>query len=198
MFQTLIHFNPSSPHAQRLLDQPYRIHYMLEHINTSRQRILWRLSEDRLLVRHTDLLDWTELDKTHPNFGDRSHTKLNLAFPTKSVHLFNLFAFICKPDENGKWKTQQAEQYIDWIYKRSPHIGIELLETQIAKAPEYFVRMKNAQFKAQPMRIAGILQVTNTTALLNIQQTGVGKMRAYGCGMLLLQPMEPIELSFDT
>ncbi len=188
MFQTLIHFNPSSTHAQRLLDQPYRIHYMLEHINTNRERILWRLSEDRLLVRHMNPLDWTELDKTHPNLGDRSHTRMNLDLPIGTLHLFNLFAFICKLDENGKWRVQRPEHYIEWLHKRSQHIGFELLETQVNKAPDYFVRMNSTQMRAQPMKLAGILQIADSTALLHSLQSGIGRMRAYGCGMLLLQP----------
>ncbi len=189
MYQTLIHFNPSSPHAQRLLDQPYRIHYMLEHINTSRTRILWRLSEDRLLVRHINPLDWTELDKTHPSLGDRSHTQVNLDLPLGTIHLFNLFAFICKPDDNGKWKVQQPKQYIDWLIKRSKHIGFELREIQINKAPDHFVRMNSAQIRAQPMKVSGILQITDTTALIHSLESGIGRMRAYGCGMLILQPI---------
>ena len=189
MFQTLIHFNPSSIHAQRLLDQPYRIHYMLEHINTSRERILWRLNEDRLLVRHMNPLNWTELDKTHPNLGDRSHTRINLDVSVGTIQLFNLLAFIGKPDENGKWRLQQPEQYIEWIHRRSQHIGFKLLETQVNKAPTYFVRMNSTQMKAQPMKLAGIIQITDTTALGQSLQNGIGRMRAYGCGMLLLQPI---------
>jgi hypothetical protein len=190
MYQTLIHFNPASSHARKLMDQPYQIHYMLEHINTSRQRILWRLNQDRLLVRHINPLDWTELDRTHPNLGDRSHTRINPLYPVGSEHLFNLFAFIGQKSENNHWHVQQPQQYIQWLAGRAKHTGFELLEIEAFKATDYFVRTRSAPLKLQPAKLVGTLQVIDPSVFQNILQNGIGRMRAYGCGMMLLQPLE--------
>ena len=187
MYQTLIHFDSASSHAQRLLDQPYQIHYMLEHINTSRQRLLWRLNQDRLLVRHINPLDWTELDRTHPNLGDRSHTRINPLHAVGSTHLFNLFAFIGQQSEDHRWNIQQPQHYVDWISKRAIYTGFQVLEIEAFKASDYFVRTRSAPLKLQPVKLVGMLQITDSLSFQSILQNGIGRMRAYSCGMILLQ-----------
>jgi CRISPR associated protein len=187
LHQTILHLNPDQHNAKRLLEQPYRIHHMLEDINPSRQRVQWRLSSNRLLMRHEKPLDWTRLDKLHPMLGDRTHSTMNPTLVAGSIFFFDVLAFIRRRPIQGKWVIQQPQQYLEWLERVSLEHGFRVLEVEPKRMLSYFVRTSSMSIQICPVELMGQLQVQDSEAFEKILVDGLGRMKAFGCGLVLLK-----------
>jgi CRISPR associated protein len=185
--QTIIHLDPSSKAAQRLIDHPYRIHYMLEDINPTRQRILWRFSQPRILVRHADPLDWKRLDQSHPGLGHRQHGKTETVKEVGSEFLFNVLAYARGQHSDQVLVPKRINEYADWIQAKSLTSGFETLEIEPVRMLKYYVRTSVQPFTLLPVELLGRLRVTNVEQFQTIYANGLGRMKGFGCGLLLLR-----------
>lgn len=107
------------------------------------------------------------------------------------------------PGKRGKIKAHvSASHQLDWLYARAEAAGFELapqnrednrwfindVPTILERSTEHFYR---GEMKARPVRIAkarfaGTLEITDAEALKYTLVNGIGRARAYGCGMLTL------------
>ena len=187
MHQTIIQLDPGVWSAKRLLDYPYRIHYMLEDINPSRQRVLWRLSKERLLLRHKQPLNWMRLDTIHPDLGTRTHSKMQDLQAIGSILTFNILAYIRKRPTAGQWIIQQPAQYLEWLERQAESGGFQVLNVLPTQAPTYFVRTSSMSIHLRPVELMGDLKISDSNKFEQILEYGVGRMRAFGCGLMLLK-----------
>jgi hypothetical protein len=186
--ETLIQLNDQSDTAQRIINAPYRIHHMLEAINPSRERILWRFANNRLIVRHPKPLDWMKLDTEFPFLGERRHRAIDTQKPEESHFCFNLLAYSRSYPKPGQpWIPKKPEQYLDWISKASSEHGFETVDLEIIKQYNYYIRTSSMPIYLQPVELVGIIKVVNASSFQKTISSGIGRMKAYGCGLMLIQ-----------
>ncbi|MDZ5649987.1 type I-E CRISPR-associated protein Cas6/Cse3/CasE [Nitrospirillum sp. BR 11828] len=84
---------------------------------------------------------------------------------------------------------------LSWLYARADRLGVAF-EAERCSATGYR-QVAVPRKGAQPARFAvadydGVLHVRDPKRLADALLAGVGKARAYGCGLLLLRPLPPV------
>ncbi|MGV0423797.1 type I-E CRISPR-associated protein Cas6/Cse3/CasE [Corynebacterium sanguinis] len=105
------------------------------------------------------------------------------------------------PGKRGKVKAHvSASHQLEWLYARAGAAGFSLAPREQQDSPavlerstEHFYR--GGADKGRPVRIAkarfaGTLEVTDAEALRRTLVDGIGRARAYGCGLLTLAKVE--------
>lgn len=193
--ETLIQLNEQSETAQRIINAPYRIHHMLEAINPSRERILWRFANNRLIVRHPKPLDWMKLDTQFPFLGDRRHKAVDTQKSEQAHFFFNLLAYSRNYPKPGQpWIPKEPEQYLEWIKKASIEHGFEAVELEIVMKHSYFIRTSSMPIYLQPVELVGLIKVINASNFQKTFSTGIGRMKSYGCGLMLIQEADNVHI----
>jgi len=81
---------------------------------------------------------------------------------------------------------------LPWLFARAPALGVEFV-SELCSAGGYR-QIRIPQGKAQSISFSvidyeGVLVVTDPDRIAHALTKGVGKARAYGCGLLLLRPL---------
>ncbi len=185
--QTIINLSPNDSETQRLLEYPYRFHHVLEDINTARQRLLWRFAHQRLLIRHSQPLDWNRLDQRFPRLGQRTHSHLQNTPKVGDYFAFNLLAYIRRRPVTGPWIVQEPDQYREWLQRQSAAVGFDVKEISRMSQSSTYVRTSSMGLNIQPVEIIGQLEVSDVASFTQTLEKGLGRMRAFGCGLLLIK-----------
>ncbi len=187
MQHSILELDKKSYTCQRLRERPYRIHYLLEDINPLRDRLLWRFNDNRILVRHNLDLDLNRLQQTHPTITYRSIPIATEDVRTNTSVYFDILAYIRRRPVTGKWVVQQPNQYLDWFKRISFEHGFRVDTVQSVKVPSYFVRTSSLNIQLQPVELVGHLEILDVPKFQDCLANGLGRMRSFGCGLLLLK-----------
>lgn len=97
------------------------------------------------------------------------------------------------PDARRAWGREDTEAaLLDWLYAREARLGLRF-EREHCLAMSYRPLTVGLSPKREPIRLTladyqGLAEVTDPAALTAAVTAGVGKGKAYGCGLLLLRP----------
>lgn len=174
--------------------------------------VLWRLDEDRtgfvLYVQGHVQPDWSRLPagylcrapatRSLQPVLDQLQPGRKLAFrlvanPTRDA--------VVGPDGThvGRRRTahRDPDQQLDWLVRKGARHGFVVPAGKCGSAdavpsprPRTIGRAKRgaAPITIDPVRYDGHLIVTDTAAFVDALRTGVGRAKAYGCGLLSLAP----------
>ena len=188
MFEVRIRLNLRSSSTRQVVKRPYLVHKRLFGITPPKERVLWRMMNNQIVIRSSKPLDWQQFDDWYPDFGERNHSKIHTTFRVGKQLAFNVLAY-ARGHQNleGQWSPKDAEEYRDWIRNQGERLGFKVTEVGALKQEPYFVRMSSMDILLLPTELMGGLQITDVAAFEGALANGVGRMRGYGCGLLLVR-----------
>lgn len=180
-------------------------------------RILWRLDQAARHSAILYLASPEEPDLTHlveqagwpargtdEGWETRAYGKLLAALDVKQQWAFRLTAnpvhhVKTAPDKPRRWHAHvTAEQQLGWLLDRSARNGFAVAENadgepNVTVQDRSWLRFtKTGEVHGLAIRTAtyeGVLTVEDPEALRQALVRGIGKAKAYGCGMLTLAPL---------
>lgn len=207
---TRIFLNPRKRGGRALLSNPEAMHAAVRSafppdIDTSDARVLWRvdsLGDEHILYivgpEKPDALHIVEQagwDTRPPQSADYGRFQDSLV---KGQHW--RFGLVANPvsSKAGERGTRgrlvahvTAEQQLAWLSQRGPAAGFRLLDDAAVVGRERLAFSRNkergtSRVTVSTARFAGTLEVTDPDALRTTLNQGIGRARAYGCGLLTL------------
>lgn len=209
MYLSKIPLDPANRTTRELMTSPAKIHGAIEQsFQGDRKRNLWRidrfsegyhlylLSEEPPLVQNISI-----------NFGvaaqeqilTRSYDPLLQKIQGGQIWQFRLIAnpvksVFDKNSERGKVVAHVTpQQQKKWLLDRSADYGFALDSDRFDVVKSDWKKFKKNGGKNVSLKIAtfeGYLTVTNEAVFRNTLVTGIGRAKAYGCGMLTV--MKPL------
>ena len=124
-----------------------------------------------------------------PNFLEHTHYRFALrANPTVKRVVRNESG---ERKKNGqRTAIYGPEQLNEWLQNKARQHGFAILNVEIGAPVTQRFRRKNRQGKHVCVDFRGTLQVKNRNHFKDVFQTGIGPAKAFGFGMLVLQPLE--------
>jgi len=84
-------------------------------------------------------------------------------------------------------KMQQAA--IDWLTTRSPGFGLEITGLEVMADRQQLLQHHGREIRFSEVDYQGVATVTQPEKLLQALQTGVGRARGFGCGLLMVRKL---------
>ena len=185
--QTIIDLNPRSSTAWQLIQEPDRVHHTVRLINPSQQRVLWRLHGTQLALRHREPLNWQALERDGRLLGEHRSASPSFMFERGTELHFNVLAYIRRRPRTGSWIVQRPPAYLEWLQRCASDHGFQALDVQALTQISYLVRTSSLSLRLQPVELMGRLRVNAPETFAQTMTDGLGRMRAYGCGLVLLK-----------
>ncbi len=205
IYEVRLQLNPHSRDARRVMADHYQMHQRLRYISpeenqdlSERQgRVLWRYIDQGVIVRSTVPLDWQKFDQRYPDFGSRHHITLKPNFQVGERFFFNCLAYARGTNIDGKDVPKRAETYLDWLHNHAKGNGFSVDEARVVRQEQYPIKMSGGSIKLLPVELLGLLCVKNNMAFQFVFENGLGRMRGYGCGLVLLKRLDEDIENFD-
>lgn len=207
---TRIYLNPRKRGGRKLLTNPEAMHAAVRSafppdIDTSSARVLWRADSRG---------DEHILYIVGPEKPDAAHIVEQAGWDTRPQQSADYLRFQQTLVRGQKWRFAlvanpvsskagprgtrgkivahvTAEQQLTWLAQRSEGAGFRLLDDAVVVGRESssFLQKKEATSRRVSLstaRFEGSLEVTDADALRTTLNQGIGRARAYGCGLLTL------------
>jgi CRISPR system Cascade subunit CasE len=176
-------FGPASRAAAGLL-------YRLEHANTG----------PHLLIQSATHPDTTTTPPGFAHAGTRDLTPLlhhlHNDMTVRYRITLNATTSHCAPPQpdgtprpRGTRTSLTGHDALTWWHSKAPHHGLQPHATATADTTKLRGRKKTNTITIAATTIEGTAQITDTDALCTTIHTGIGRARAYGCGLLSLAPI---------
>ncbi|NLE94736.1 MAG: type I-E CRISPR-associated protein Cas6/Cse3/CasE [Dehalococcoidia bacterium] len=207
---TRIYLNPRKRGGRKLLTNPQAMHAAVRaafppDIDTAEARVLWRVDshgdEHVLYIVGPEKPDALHIVEqagwdTRPQ-QTAEYQRLQDSLVKRQQWRFGLVAnpVSSKAGDRGtRGKLVAhvtAEQQLTWLRERSESCGFKLLDDAavVGRDRLVFQNMKEGSTRritVATARFNGTLEVTDVGALRNTLNQGIGRARAYGCGLLTL------------
>jgi CRISPR associated protein len=186
IFEVRIRLNLRSSDAREVRTHPYLVHRKLSLITPSNQRVLWRYMEAGIVVRSQIALNWNSFDRRFAEFGERHHIEFEPDFEVGRTFSFNLMAY-ARGRYTDNWTPKPSHEYLPWFEKKAEQNGFQLRNVDVVRQPEYPIKMSSGAIKLLPAELQGALSISHIERFYDAFATGIGRMRGYGCGLLLIK-----------
>lgn len=153
------------------------------------ERGLWAQPQPGILVvQHNQPVNWADAD----SFARRTHT-VQVTTPTDGQRI--RYALIGNPvkaqyvaGKRGKPRALPPGEWSGWLEKRlSPALDLHTIDATLLPVARGRYHARNTTHHR--VMYLGEATVTNSSALHNLQRDGVGRGKAYGCGLLITEPL---------
>lgn len=205
---TRILINPAKRAGRKLLTNPQAMHAAVRaafppDIDETRSRVLWRVDsrghEHVLYIVGPEMPDAQHIVE-QAGWGSRpaqsaDYTRLLGSLSRGQQWRFGLVANPVVTVHKGECHGVRgkvlphvtANQQLGWLQKRCEAAGFSLCD-DVAVTKRDRLRFSRAQSKVaiSVARFEGTLEVADPDALRHTLELGIGKARAYGCGLLTL------------
>lgn len=218
MYLTRLDLNPSRRTTRALLANPQALHAaIMKACNPAEgERVLWRTDDADSVVRlyvvspSLPQLQELQLEAGWPD-GAPAESASYMSFLNR-IEVSNIFAFRLTANPTHVVKIHGIQKrtahvtvghQISWLMNKASAHGFEIEPTELAdpSAPEQkalqlqvsdrFTRTFRREGKPVTLAVAtfsGILTVTDADAIRQALTQGIGRAKAYGCGLLTLAP----------
>lgn len=176
--------------ARGLARDSQAMHRTLAHVLDGRG--LWAMPDHRtLVIQHPQPVDWS----THlPGVIAHSHTIERRTHPAGTevewALIANPTAAIVPPGSprgtRGKRRALPPEKWNSWVERKlTPALDLHSIDG--AALPTAVGKRHGARTIHRRVLFTGLATVTDADALTGLQDHGVGRGKAYGCGLLITQ-----------
>lgn len=203
MYLTKLTLNPRSAQARRDLGDAYEMHRTLTRafVSDARDvppRFMWRLeigtkawSEPTLLVQSADRADWAALETLPSYLQYPAETKI---FDLSAVlhggrrYRFSLVANPTVTRDGKRIFLSGEEKQVEWLLRQGDRHGFELITCLVTGHNVMTARTIKGESAITIGRVCfeGILKVKETDAMSSVMTRGIGRAKAFGCGLLSL------------
>lgn len=201
--------NPHSRLVQKEIGNQYELHRSLmsafpDQTDRETAALLYRLETSRgplrsgiaILVQSTIEPDWHTLETRAAYLLHVPVLKKNIP-PAQKLHGIFRFTLRANPTRRNSQSRkliplQQEKQLVEWIKNKADQNGFTILDESllIRKAPPLSMFKGNdgkfLRIQIQATDFSGLLQVTDAKNFMHAWQTGIGRGKSFGCGMLSL------------
>lgn len=211
MYLSRVEINPRRRGTMKALESPEVVHAAVMASfpamdKEGNERVLWRIDrlepsayilvQSQIKPDFTHIVEqfgwpesnqhWDTLEYDHflSNIKDGDVRRFRIrANPTRSV--------MQKDGKSARGKVCQhitAEQQLGWMIEKSEKCGFAVnspgLSVKIISREDLKFRHKNNSISLTAVVYEGILKVEDAKKFVSIVETGVGRAKAYGCGMI--------------
>lgn len=193
----------ASPLARRVLASPQRVHAVVAatfSASTDEGRPLWRVEKDTILMQGPGPVDIDRLAEKLPgNIRTVPLDPFIASITNGATYRFSLNANASKRTRKGAKPGSiiphcGATNAEAWLRERQDDWGVDfanVLVTGGTAAGEFdrFTGGIRRHVTVIPTGFTGLLTVTDADLLRHAMRFGIGRGKAYGCGLLSLQPL---------
>jgi len=202
-----IKLDPRKYHTRRAISSPQILHASIEGcypVKADKDRKLWRLDNLQnnlfLLLLSPERPDFTELAQQFCSEGAQGETKdytpLLASIRAGARYRFRLRAnpthsVPMQKGERGKvFSHVTVEQKRDWLMQKAQASGFLLDESLFDVVETDYLRFSRSR-NDNPVEIGvavfeGVLEVSDQEMFVRSLTQGIGRAKAYGCGMLTI------------
>ena len=205
MYLSRIELDTASRETARVLASPQLMHGAVEQsFQGERKRRLWRVDwldgKCFLLVLSEDRPDFTALAKqygfpgTDPAWETKDYGKLLERISPDQPWRFRLKAnpvrSVKENDAPGRGKVTAhvtPEQQKQWLIKRAEDCGFSLCADAFGVVHTQWLKFNKGDDREVTLRMAtfeGVLTVTDPERFRDALLSGIGRAKAYGCGLM--------------
>lgn len=149
-----------------------------------RKRHLWRLDGQNLLLASEDEPDKEALGK-YGKVTTKSYDRFLDNISTERPYQFRLVANPLQMDiKNRRIPCHGNEQRLEWLKKQGARYGFTVIQAKITGYKEN--RIRKHGFTVKSVTFEGILQVTDIEKFKQALTEGIGREKAYGCGLMTI------------
>ncbi|MBI9051880.1 MAG: type I-E CRISPR-associated protein Cas6/Cse3/CasE [Anaerolineaceae bacterium] len=201
--------SPNSRLVRKELGNQYELHRSLmsafpNQINREAAALLYRLESSRdplrmgipILVQSITEPDWRSLESRTDYLFCSPVLKKVVPQPQGMQGTFR-FTLRANPTQRNSQSRklipiQQDVQLVEWINSKASQNGFSIVDESllIRKAPPLLIHKpengKMLRIQIQVTDFSGLLQITDSQMFLQAWQTGIGRGKSFGCGMLSL------------
>lgn len=149
-----------------------------------RKRHLWRLDGQTILLTSEDEPDKEALGK-YGEIATKSYDRFLDNISIKRPYQFKLVTNPLQMDiKNRRIPCHGNQQRLEWLKKQGAKYGFAVIQAQVVGYKENKIRKH--RFTVKSVTFEGILQVTDTKKFKQALVQGIGREKAYGCGMITI------------
>ena len=149
-----------------------------------RKRHLWRLDGQSVLLVSEDEPDKEALGK-YGNAIIKDYSTFINNVNTQRPYRFKLVANPLQMDiKNRRIPCHGNSQRLEWLKKQGARYGFKVIQAQVTGYKEN--KIQKHHFTVKSVTFEGILQVIDTKKFKQALRQGIGREKAYGCGMMTL------------
>ena len=149
-----------------------------------RKRHLWRLDGQTILLTSEDEPDKEALGK-YGKVAIKDYSKFVENISSTRPYRFKLVANPLQMDiKNRRIPCHGNSQRLEWLKKQGARYGFTIIQAQVVGYKENKIRKH--RFTVKSVTFEGILQVTDIEKFKQALKQGIGREKAYGCGMVTI------------
>lgn len=149
-----------------------------------RKRHLWRLDGQTILLTSEDEPDKEALGK-YGNVIIKDYSKFINNVNTQQPYRFKLVANPLQSNiKDRRIPCHGNKQRLEWLEKQGTRYGFKVIQAQVVGYKEN--RIRKHGFTVKSVTFEGILQVTDAKKFKQALTEGIGREKAYGCGMITI------------
>ena len=205
MFLTRVEIDTKKRAAMKLLSSLQVMHAVVEACFDDDSRKLWRLDRFQnalfilILSERKPNLTRMKEEYGYPNQSNEQDTKdyqkvLDM-FQGGQIWRFRLRAnpvhSVMGDKDSGTARGRvfphvTAEHQKKWLEERSERLGFSLKEFEIVQREEKKFKKRNQMVSLTTATFEGILKIENAEVFRSTVVSGIGRAKAYGCGLLTI------------
>ena len=149
-----------------------------------RKRHLWRLDGQSVLIVSEDEPDKEALGK----YGEviiKDYSKFVENISSARPYRFKLVANPLQSNiKDRRIPCHGNNERLEWIEKQGKRYGFKVIQAQVTGYKENKIRKYG--FTVKSVTFEGILQITDTKKFKQALVQGIGREKAYGCGLMTI------------
>ena len=189
----------------KLLASPQVVHAVVENCfnrpeGVVKTRTLWRIDDlygkKYLLILSKEKPDFShmigEYCREDAKGESRSYDKLLQSVQEGSTYLFKLVANPVKEMNNKKVGIYDSAELVSWLVRKAEANGFKVDVNTLRVSP--VAKVEFGRHQGEPkvvitrVTFEGILTVTDKDSFIGALTQGIGRAKAYGCGLLTIIP----------
>lgn len=149
-----------------------------------RKRHLWRLDGQTFLLVSEDEPD-KEILSRYGNATTKDYSTFINNVNTQRPYRFKLVANPLQSNiKDRRIPCHGNKQRLEWLEKQGTRYGFKVIQAQVVGYKEN--RIRKHGFTVKSVTFEGILQVTDTKKFSQALAQGIGREKAYGCGLMTI------------
>ena len=153
-----------------------------EQLLGMRKRHLWRLDGQTILLASEDEPDKEALDK-YGKVIIKDYSKFINNVNTQRPYRFRLVANPLQSNiKDRRIPCHGNQERLEWLIKQGARYGFKVIQAKITGYKENHIRKYH--FTVKSVTFEGILQVTDIEKFKQALAQGIGREKAYGCGLM--------------
>jgi CRISPR system Cascade subunit CasE len=185
MYLTKMVFNERSREAARDLSNIYELHRTLLHCLPDGEpgRLLYRIESENVALIQTELEpSWSMLPSGY------AEAQMKCYRPALSLGATMRFRICASPmiRHRGQQMRIEEDRWVPWLTERLRGAGAATIDAGVTRSELASVNVRCNHSFLSRVTFDGVLTVADADLLLRALESGIGRNKAWGCGLLSL------------